>query len=350
MLNLFTPSQLSQYVTPRVGETRVGQSIQYADLKQDLTQQLAQAKSAGCRFVLLGVPEDIGPRANLGFAGADKGWPAFLAKFLNFQANAFIPAEQILLLGNIQCDDLQQQALTLDVTQADQLQQLRQLVSILDNRVQHVSQQIFTAGLYPIVIGGGHNNSYPLLKALTSQSGQKANSANLDPHSDFRPLEGRHSGNGFSYAFNDSYLQHYFVLGLHELKNSAATLAQLQQAEAEHCSYQRIFVRQELSYQQALAQCIAKVTQGTGDIGIELDTDSISLMPVSAFTNCGISVQAAEQFVYQLGKLSRSRYLHLAEAAPSQHPAGLAAGNNEAGQVLAALVVAFIQAKQAIAL
>jgi formiminoglutamase len=345
MLTLFNQHQLEQYCKPRPGETRLGQSIVLANTAAGLTQQLAQAKHAGCRYVLLGIPEDIGPRANLGLGGAELGWAAFLAKFLNLQANAFISAGQILLLGHIDCDDLQQRAAALDVKQPAQLEQMRQLVAALDQRVTEVVQAIFTAGLYPVVIGGGHNNSYPLLKALSNSSGKPANSANLDPHADFRPREGRHSGNGFSYAHHDGYLQHYFVLGLHELKNSAATLEQLQHAGAEFCSYQRIFVRNEISYQQALDQCIDYVIQGQGDIGIELDTDSISLMPVSAFTNCGISVQAAEQFIYQLAKLPRSRYLHLAEAAPAQHPAGLAAGNNEAGQVLAALVFAFIQGK-----
>ncbi len=346
MLNLFNKQELEQYCTARAAETRVGQCISLVAATGNLAEKLAQAKAAGCRFVLLGIPEDIVPRANLGLGGADKGWQAFLAKFLNLQANQFIAAEQILLLGHIDCDDLQQQSASLDVKQPAQLEQLRQLVALLDNRVAAITAAIFAADLYPLIIGGGHNNSYPLLKALHQSSGLPANSANLDPHSDFRPLEGRHSGNGFSYAHNDGHLQHYFVLGLHELKNSATTLEQLQQAGAEFCSYQRIFMRQEISYQQALEQCIDFVVRGHGDIGIELDTDSISLMPVSAFTNCGISVQAAEQFVYQLAKLPRSRYLHLAEAAPAQHPAGIAAGSNEAGQVLAALVIAFIQGKQ----
>jgi formiminoglutamase len=346
MLTLFSQQQLEQCCTVRPGETRLGQSVTLADASVTLAQQLQQAKHAGCRFVLVGVPEDIGPRANLGLGGADLGWAAFLSKFVNLQANSFINAAEILLLGHVNCDDLQQQAVALDVKQPTQLAQMRLLVAQLDQRVCDIVQAIFAAELYPVVIGGGHNNSYPLLKALSNCSGKAANSANLDPHSDFRPLEGRHSGNGFSYARQDGYLQHYFVLGLHELKNSAATLEQLKHAGAEFCSYQRMFVRQELSYQQALDQCIDYVIQGQGDIGIELDTDSISLMPVSAFTNCGISVQAAEQFVYQLAKLPRSRYLHLAEAAPAQHPAGLTAGSNEAGQVLAALVFAFIQGKQ----
>lgn len=352
MLQLFNQSQLDAVCAMRIGEDRIGQHIALPKAALSLAQQLAQAHTAGCRYVLLGIPEDIGPRANFGLPGAHHGWPAFVAKFVNLQANTFIDASQIVLLGEIDCTDLQQQAIGLNAKQPQQLDRLRELVAMLDQRVADVAQAIFTAGLMPLVIGGGHNNSYPLLKALASSTGKAANSANLDPHADFRPLEGRHSGNGFSYAWQDGYLQHYFVLGLHELKNSAATLAQLHQASADFCSYQRIFVRQELSYQQALDQCVDAVTRGQGDIGIELDTDSISLMPVSAFTNCGIPLPAAEQFVYQLAKLPRSRYLHLAEAAPEQHPAGITAGYNEAGQVLAALVYAFIQGKhhQAMAL
>ena len=346
MLKCFTSAALQQIITPRCGELRLGQQICLPDATVALDTILQNAAVDGCRYVLLGIPEDIGPRANLGQAGAVDGWAAFLSKFLNLQANSFVNASQLMLLGEVDCSDLQQQAAGLSTQEPAQLNQLRQLVSMLDQRVYQVVAAVFAAGLYPLVIGGGHNNSLPLLTALQHSSGKTPNCANLDPHSDFRPLEGRHSGNGFSYAHQDGYLKQYFVLGLHELKNSAASLTQLQQAGAEFCSYQRIFVRQELSYQQALDQCIDMVIQGDGDIGIEVDTDSINLMPVSAFTNCGISVQAAEQFVYQLARLPRSRYLHLAEAAPAQHPAGKNAGMNEAGQVLSALVYAFIQGKQ----
>ena len=79
--------------------------------------------------------------------------------------------------------------------------------------------------------------------------------------------------------------------------------------------------------------------------GIELDTDAITGMPVSAYNSCGVSVQQAEHFVYLLASQAQSRYLHLAEAAPTQHPAGLAAGMNDAGQILTALVCAFLFAK-----
>lgn len=346
MLQRFTAEQLARICQARTGEQRLGQLMQLPSAEADLTAVLQASKAKGCRYVLLGIPEDIGPRANLGNIGADKGWQAFLTKFVNLQSNSFISAAEILLLGEIDCTDLQQAAQHLVSHDGEQLQQLRKLVETLDTRVLQVATAIFAADLYPIIIGGGHNNSLPLLSALASVTGLPVNCMNLDPHSDFRPMEGRHSGNGFSYAWRQHVLDRYFVLGLHELKNSAATLQQLHQAGADFVSYQQIYVRQQFSFQQALERGIEYVTRGNSAIAIEVDTDSISLMPVSAFTNCGVSVDAAEQYVYQLAVLPRSRYLHLAEAAPVQHPAGLAAGMNEAGQILSALVYAFIQGKQ----
>ena len=216
-------------------------------------------------------------------------------------------------------------------------------------------QAIFAAGLFPIVIGGGHNNALPLLQALAQQTGAAVNAVNLDPHCDFRLLEGRHSGNGFSYAKAQQWLDRYFVVGLHELKNSAAALTQMQRAGVGFCSYQDIYLRQHRSFEQSLQLALdyfnadqpGAAGYGATPMGIELDTDSISMMPVSAFTNCGVTVASAERYVYYFASLPQSRYLHLAEAAPSQHPAGLAAGMSEVGQVLTALVLAFIQAKTA---
>ena len=33
----------------------------------------------GIKYVLVGIPEDIGPRANVGNGGAELGWQAFLS-------------------------------------------------------------------------------------------------------------------------------------------------------------------------------------------------------------------------------------------------------------------------------
>jgi formiminoglutamase len=337
-LILYQAASLAAFQQLREGETRLGQVLHYADPVLPLAEALTAAKQQGCAFVLLGVPEDIGPRANLGQGGSDLGWQAFIRKFINLQHNEFLDGSQILLLGELNCADLQQQSQNADVAT------LRSLCAEIDLRLEPVLSAIFAADLMPIVIGGGHNNSLPLLSALAKSQQQPVNCINLDPHADFRLLEGRHSGNGFSYAKAQGHLQHYLVMGLHELKNSASSLAQIKTAGVDVLSYQQLFVREQAAWPELLKLWLSQ-RDSLQVFGIELDTDAITGMPVSAYNSCGVSVQQAEHFVYLLASQTQSRYLHLAEAAPAQHPAGLAAGMNDAGQILTALVCAFLFGK-----
>jgi formiminoglutamase len=335
----YQAATLAAFQQLRDGETRLGQVIRYADPALPLADALLLAKQQGCAFVLLGVPEDIGPRANLGQGGSDLGWQAFARKFINLQQNEFLDGSKLLMLGELDCAALQQQSQDAD------LAKLRTLCSELDALLEPVLLAIFAAGLTPVVIGGGHNNSLPLLAALTKSQQQPVNCINLDPHADFRLLEGRHSGNGFSYAKHYGYLDRYLVMGLHELKNSASSLQQIKTAGVDVLSYQHLFVREQAPWPDLLKLWLSQ-RNPQQVFGIELDTDAITGMPVSAYNSCGVSVQQAEHFVYLLAKQPQSRYLHLAEAAPAQHPAGLAAGMNDAGQILTALVCAFLFGKQ----
>lgn len=334
----YQAATLAAFQQLREGETRLGQALRYANPDLPLAEAFTAAKQQGCAFVLLGVPEDIGPRANLGQGGSDLGWQAFIRKFINLQQNGFLDGSQILLLGELNCADLQQQSQNAD------LARLRSLCAELDGRLEAVLMAIFASDLIPIVIGGGHNNSLPLLAALAKTTQGAVNCINLDPHADFRLLEGRHSGNGFSYAKTQGYLDRYLVMGFHELKNSASSLAQIKAAGVDLFSYQQLFVREQAPWPELLKLWLSQ-RDPQQVFGIELDTDAITGMPVSAYNSCGVSVQQAEHFVYLLASQSQSRYLHLAEAAPAQHPAGLAAGMNDAGQILTALVCAFLFGK-----
>lgn len=342
-LHLAKAADLAAFQQYRQGEERLGQALLYPEPSSSLSQLLQHAKDKGAKFVVLGVPEDIGPRANFGQAGAVLGWQAFLQKFINLQHTHFLNPREVLLLGSLNCDDLQQQSLALSPCNEVDVQSLRELCQQIDERLEPVIFEIFASSLTPIVIGGGHNNALPLLSALSRINHHPINAINLDPHADFRLLEGRHSGNGFSYAKKKGVLHNYLVMGLHELKNSAAALAALKEADVDVLSYQSLFVRTRANWPQLLNQWIETHPE---PFGIELDTDSITGMPVSAYNSCGLSVQQAEHYVYLLAQSPQSRYLHLAEAAPALHPAGLQAGLDEAGQILSALVCAFLMAKQ----
>lgn len=314
------------------------------DTQVNVQQALVDAAQFGIRYVLLGICEDIGPKANLGNGGADQAWPSFLKRFLNQPHNQFIATQKVLLLGEVNADDLMAQSDQLDNQQPQQLNLLRKLCHQLDERVEAVLSLIFKAGLEPIIIGGGHNNCLGIIRALSKYKNTPINAINFDPHADFRECEGRHSGNGFRYAYTEQYLNNYHVIGLHELKNNQAIISAMAEANFSFDSYQSIHVKREITLTQAIHNALNSFS--LAPIGIELDLDSIAHMPVSAYTFTGFSVSDAEHFVHLTANNKQSQYLHLCEAAPSQHPNGLAVGIQHCGQVITTLVNTYLQAKE----
>ncbi|GLS82294.1 formimidoylglutamase [Paraferrimonas haliotis] len=330
-----TATQLTTWLQIRPGETRIGQSCQLLDpAQQDFNAALANARGNGARYALVGINEDIGPRANLGRGGADGAWHAAMLQLLNLQSNQYFDASQLLITG------------TIDVTEPstnDSLESLRQAVARLDEQVIETINPIIANGLIPIVIGGGHNNCYGLLKAAHQVHGQALNCVNFDPHSDFRPLEGRHSGNGFHYAAAQQLLNRYHIVGLHELKNSQASLDALKQHHASWDSYQALYHHRAKTLEQALSQRVEEYRALTNPLAIEVDLDVINAMPSSARSIATLPLNDVLFGIHQFASLQQVCYLHLAEGAPSCAPEGELAGQRDVGQALAELIVCFVQ-------
>ncbi|GIU23937.1 formimidoylglutamase [Shewanella schlegeliana] len=337
-LNLFNTTKLASLLNTREGETKLGQVVQLADASQDLNTNLTQAKANGARFVIIGIGEDIGPRANLGRGGANDAFDSAMAQFLNLQSNRFLSGEQCIVLGQVDTQDLQLPANA-------STESLRSKVEQLDLRVITLLTQVFSAGLEPIVIGGGHNNAYGLLMAAKAGLKRPIAAVNLDPHSDFRPKEGRHSGNGFSYAAASGALGYYHVLGLHELKNSETTLEQLKTFGGHWHSLQQIWIRRELSVETAVKSIAKDLNNTQLPVAIEVDLDAITNMPSSASTAAGVPLLDALFYVSYIAKHCPTAYLHLAEAAPSCHVAGAAAGHRETGQSISELLYSYISGR-----
>ncbi|WP_404341301.1 formimidoylglutamase [Pseudoalteromonas mariniglutinosa] len=342
-LHIYDDAAIQSLCTHRLNERKAWQSIALLDTHVNTQQALIDAAAFGIRYVLLGICEDIGPRANLGNGGAQHGWQAFLKRFLNQPHNQFLPHHQVLLLGEVNLADINQQAQYLDNQDPSQLTTLRRLCADIDLRVEAILSMIFAAGLEPIIIGGGHNNCLGIIRAASKCNNSTINAINFDPHADFRACEGRHSGNGFRYAYQEGLLAHYHVIGLHELKNNQAIIDALSHANFSFTSYQAIQVRREITLSAACQRALT--TLAHAPLGVEVDLDSISFMPVSAYTNCGFSVSDAEHFVHLAASQKHAHYLHLCEAAPIQHPSGLDAGLSDTGQVITALVNAYLQAR-----
>lgn len=326
-------------VKPREQETKIGQAVACLRDGTVLSEALAQHYREGCRVAIVGVPESIGPRANCGHAGAEGGWDAFLHSFLNLQATPAMPVHDLLLVGHVDCSDLMQEAQGLDDLDSQTLPTLRALCAQLDQRVLQLLAPLFAAGYEVILIGGGHNNAYPLLKALYETTEVPCASVNLDPHADFRPREGRHSGNGFSYAYMEGALAHYHVMSLHEGKNSATSLRQLNEAGFTYHSIHRLY---DMLFTDALDQVSSMLKDWAAPLGLEVDVDAIMQAPASALNYTGVSMPQAYRYVSKLAAYPDTHYLHLAEAAPSRHPAGEAAGRMASGQLLTELTLAYL--------
>lgn len=318
-------------LSKRDGEKKLGE-----DMQINVDADLSGIKSSTAGYVLLGISEDIGPRANFGRGGSDSAWLPFMKKLLNMQDNDYLSGNEILLAGYFDFGDLQ--------TKNSSIQELRELTCIMDKEVAKAIEMIVSAGKIPIVIGGGHNNSYPLikgtamgLKKIEDDFGGKINCINLDPHADFRELEGRHSGNGFSYAFEEGYLENYSIVALHESYNSRGMLEKLRKNNFHFSTYEDIFIRRKWGFKQAIITALQKVNGN--HFGLELDLDSIENIPTSAETPCGISTRNARYYITLCAQSKYCSYFHIAEGAPS-----LKEGSEDSvGKLIAYLVVDFIK-------
>lgn len=333
-MNIITIDK-ENYFSIRKGEEKIGEKIK---IVQNATNWETEIKQNSARFVILGIPEDIGVRANFGRPGAYSAFNAFLKSFLSMQQNRYLNAENIMILGALNVDDLMEQSKKLNPKTATDLKELRLLVEKIDQRAAEVLSAIFQNNKIPIVIGGGHNNSYPLIESAYHTFGQKVNIINCDAHSDLRPTEGRHSGNAFRYALEKGFIQHYHILGLHEQYTSESIFQYISSMPVSFYTYEDIFIREKISFDEALKNGMYLVNQGI--CGLELDMDAITNVPSSARTSSGISPIEARKYIYTCANKINCVYLHLAEGAPET--AHLRA-DYKTGKLLAYLVCDFIK-------
>ncbi len=303
-----------------------------------LNSRLKISQIPELKYVIVTIPEDIGIMANLGRPGASEAPDAFLKYFLNMQNNDYFDFSTVLVLGEIIVADLMESARkTVD------LSELRSLTSNLDLRIYPVLAEIFKSGLIPIIIGGGNNNSYAIIKALNMATSYKIDCVNMDPHADFRILEGRHSGNPFSYAFSEGLLDKYLVFGLQENYNSSEMLSRFMQSNCKAITYEDMFLHHKINFTQGLNMVIEYFQNYSQNLGLELDMDSIINMPTSAQSPFGFEINQAATYLYFIASKLKTSYLHLSEASPSLHSYD---GSRIIGKSLAYLVLAYLKGSE----
>ena len=289
----------SHLYTPRAGEQRIGDAL---------------APLGKAPFVLFGIAEDLGVRANGGRPGAANSPEAVLRALLNVPCNDWVRGSDFAWGG------------ILDLQGASS-------VDAIDAAVHAAVLPWIRSGAVPLVVGGGHNNALPLLWAASEAHGKPIHALNLDPHPDVRDLEGRHSGNGFSYAKERGYLERYTVLGLSEYAVNASSLERLKSTKGwTFETFESWAVRGETSWESALDRMLGHVQ--VGPFGLEIDVDGITGAPSSAQTASGWSWLQARELAYRAGQTGHVTYVHLTELALGYATEGERPGQAKAAAML----------------
>jgi formiminoglutamase len=337
--NHYFKEDIAALLHSRKFETKLGERVLTLSSTENWQEQLAKLNA---NFVIIGIPEDIGIEANFGQKGSANTWNYFLQHFLNTQSNDFLSGEEIVVLGAFDFSSLEAPITANAPNQMERIDALRHAVNTIDDEVEYIVKKVVDAGKIPIIIGGGHNNAYPIIKGTAKglyKTGAlnvaQLNVINVDAHMDYRPLEGRHSGNAFRYAEEDGYLSKYFVLGFHENYISQSVWTDfVNNPTFDAISYEDIFLKEKCSFLDAMV--IGFSFTDDAPVGIEIDADAIASTASSAYTPSGIDVNAIRQFAHLAAIKTQPAYLHLSEGAATE--------SNGVGKLYNYIVTDFIKA------
>ena len=309
----FLISDLAKMTNHRSGEIKFGEKMLTVPKGVNTATFLQECEA---KYVLFGIPEDIGVRANFGRPGAASAWKSAIRSIANIQHNRFCKGNQLLILGQLDVAAEMEESKDLDFHNINHRKAFNNLVERIDKDVAHIICMIVKAGKIPIIIGGGHNNAYGNIKGTALAKGKPINAINFDAHSDFRILEGRHSGNGFSYAYEEGFLKKYFIFGLHENYTSKNVLDNIKKIEerVRFNTYDEIAIRKQKVFDDEMIQAYEFVKSDC--YGIEIDLDSLPNIASSAMTLSGFSIEQLRQFITFFGRHENVSYLHICEGAP----------------------------------
>lgn len=301
-------NDLKNDLSLRLGECKIGEKIQ-------CISDISELEKSNEQFVLLGIPEDVGVLANRGIAGTHQAWNSFLGAYLNTQDNQFNSCENLVLLGEINCDQELKDAKQLDKSQRDYHVLLSDIVQKIDAKVTQVTKLIFEHQKIPIVIGGGHNNAYGIIRGFFEHYQHTLNVLNLDAHTDLRHPDYRHSGNGFSYAYKNNFLDKYFVFGLHENYTPSYIFDFIK--GKKHIDYYLYDDLLHLNPLDKLSKLKAACNFLGERFGLEIDCDAIENFNSSAKSPSGFGVGEVRNMIKLLNN-NTLHYIHICEAIPDE--------------------------------
>ena len=256
--------------------------------------------------VIIGVPEDRGILANKGRAGAAKGPDDVRRRLYKLTPGFNMDLDRIRVIdaGNISTKGLTLEEVHLALQEA-------------------VSDAVSRGGI-PLVIGGGHDLTYPGLAGLVRGAGLKKDSLgliNVDSHLDVRTDEsGINSGTSFYRALtqlpNKALSGSAFVeFGIQELYNSPYYYNWVKKQGGS------VFTLKEVSERvmESFIQALSIVSKKGRTVALSLDIDAVRSTEApgaSASNPSGLKAPELDKIAYLAGRSPQIRYLDIMEVSP----------------------------------
>jgi len=242
---------------------------------------LIRSDPDGCNIALIGLPDDTGVALNNGRTGAKDGPAAFRAALAGMGVSK--PAEWdwpiVFDAGNV------------DVIPGN--------IHATHDRVTEAVESILDLNLFPIAIGGGHDLTFPFVRAVANKFGPM-NGVYFDPHLDVRETDG--SGMPFRKLIETNAANSLRIHGFDPMSNS----------------------REHVEWFQAHGGRIDTTSRPTDPwpkvdtfVSLDLDTFDASFAPgVSALNPCGTSPTAMSQWIQSAGSNPDVRCFDIMELSP----------------------------------
>lgn len=256
--------------------------------------------------VIIGVPEDRGILANKGRAGAAKGPDDVRRRLYKLTPGFNMDLDRIKVIdaGNIST-----RALTLEEVHI---------------ALQEAVSDAVSRGGIPLVIGGGHDLTYPGLAGLVRGAGIKKDSLgliNVDAHLDVRTDEnGINSGTSFYRALtqlpNKALSGNSFVeFAIQEPYNSPYYYNWVKKQGGS------VFTLKEVSERvmESFIQALSMVSKKGHTVAISLDIDAVRSTEApgaSASNPSGLKAPELDKIAYLAGRSSQIKYLDIMEVSP----------------------------------
>ncbi len=274
---------------------------------------------AGCKIGLIGLADDFGVRLNGGRFGAAEGPRLFrdaLARYgvanpdgvewpRVFDAGDVIPSGTMSESG----------------------------LAETHRRVTEVTKAVLDLGLFPIAIGGGHDLTFPFVRAVAAKF-PNLGGVYADAHLDVREQAG--SGMPFRRLIEECKVGPLWVHGMQPLVNSAEHVSWFLAHGGRVVDEDKRGVEQETD----LASPFASTDENSArDLFVSFDLDVIDAAHapgVSAMNPAGWSTQRAKRFALAAGRNPRVRCFDIMELCPEHDE------NNRTARVAVFLFLTFL--------